>query len=219
MTAPALPRIVPDDDAGRSEAIRVLAAGGIVALPTDTVYGLAVDLASPGGIDRLFAAKRRPSDRAVMLLLADSDQAGGLVDWPPSAAALAKAFWPGGLTIVVAQRPDAGLPSELTGGRSTVGLRLPDHSSPRALAASLGPLPVTSANVSGLPEAAGADEIRSQLGEAVDLILDGGPAHGGPPSTVVDCSSPTPRILREGAIGADAIRRTLAQAGLAAPEP
>ncbi len=116
MTAP--PRIVPDDDAGRAEAIQVLKAGGIVALPTDTVYGLAVDLAAPGGIERLFAAKRRPTDRAVMLLLADAEQAGGLVLWTPSAAALSAAFWPGGLTIVVAQRPDAALPPELTGGRS-----------------------------------------------------------------------------------------------------
>jgi L-threonylcarbamoyladenylate synthase len=213
-----LPRIAPDGGAGRAEAIRVLKAGGIVALPTDTVYGLAVDLASPGGIDRLFAAKRRPSDRAVMLLLADADQARALVDWPPAAAALASVFWPGGLTIVVSQRPDAALPSELTGGRSTVGLRLPDHPTPRALAAALGPLPVTSANVSGVPEASDATEIRDQLGDAIDLILDGGPARGGPPSTVVDCSSPTPRILRAGAIPAEAIARALSERGLPEPE-
>jgi L-threonylcarbamoyladenylate synthase len=212
-----LPRIVPDDDAGRSEAVRVLKAGGIVALPTDTVYGLAVDLASPAGIDRLFAAKRRPSDRAVMLLLADADQARALVEWPPAAAALAGALWPGGLTIVVGQRPGAALPPELTGGRSTVGLRLPDHPPPRALAAALGPLPVTSANVSGLPEASDAGEIRDQLGDAIELILDGGPARGGPPSTVIDCSSATPRILRAGAIPADAIALALREAGLAAP--
>lgn len=213
----SLPRIVPDDDAGRSEAVRVLKAGGIVALPTDTVYGLAVDLASPGGIDRLFVAKRRPSDRAVMLLLADAEQARELVEWPPAAAALAGALWPGGLTIVVKQRPGAALPPELTGGRSTVGLRLPDHPTPRALAAALGPLPVTSANVSGLPEASDAAEIRDQLGDAIDLILDGGPARGGPPSTVVDCSTIPPRILRPGAIPADAIARTLREAGLAEP--
>ena len=213
----SLPRIVPDDDAGRSEAVRVLKAGGIVALPTDTVYGLAVDLASPGGIDRLFVAKRRPSDRAVMLLLADAEQARELVEWPPAAAALAGALWPGGLTIVVKQRPGAALPPELTGGRSTVGLRLPDHPTPRALAAALGPLPVTSANVSGLPEASDAAEIRDQLGDAIDLILDGGPARGGPPSTVVDCSAVPPRILRAGVITAETIARTLREAGLAEP--
>ncbi len=212
-----LPRIVPDGDAGHAEAIRILKAGGIVALPTDTVYGLAVDIASPGGVDRLFAAKRRPSDRAVMLLLADADQAREFVEWPPAGSALAAAFWPGGLTIVVAQSPNAALPPELTGGRSTVGLRLPDHPTPRALAAALGPFPVTSANVSGLTEASDAAEIRDQLGAAIDLILDGGPARGGPPSTVVDCSTPTPRILRAGAIPADAIARILREAGL--PEP
>jgi L-threonylcarbamoyladenylate synthase len=211
-----LPRILPDGGAGQAEAIRVLKAGGIVALPTDTVYGLAVDLASPGGIDRLFAAKRRPSDRAVMLLLADPDQARALVNWPPAAAALAGALWPGGLTIVVGQRTGAALPSELTGGRSTVGLRLPDHPTPRALAAALGPLPVTSANVSGLPEASDAAEIRDQLGDAIDLILDGGRARGGP-STVVDCSAIPPRILRAGAIPADSIARTLRESGLAEP--
>lgn len=213
-----LARIVPDGSAGQADAIQVLKAGGIAALPTDTVYGLAVDLASPSGIDRLFAAKRRPSDRAVMLLLADADQARALVEWPPAAAALASAFWPGGLTIVVSQRPDAALPPELTGGRSTVGLRLPDHPTPRALAAALGPLPVTSANVSGLPEASDAAEIRDQLGDAIDLILDGGPARGGPPSTVVDCSAALPRILRAGAIPADAIARALRERGLPEPE-
>ena len=213
----SLPRTLPDGDAGRAEAIRVLEAGGIVALPTDTVYGLAVDLASPGVIDRLFAAKGRPSDRAVMLLLADADQAGELVEWPPAAAALAAALWPGGLTIVVGQRSGAALPPELTGGRSTVGLRLPDHRTPRALASALGPLPVTSANVSGRPEASDAAEIRDQLGDAIDLIIDGGPARGGPPSTVVDCSAHPPRILRAGAIPAETIARTLRDAGL--PEP
>ena len=153
-----------------------------------------------------------------MLLLADAEQAGGLVDVAavrgrPLGGVLAG--WPDDR-----RRPAPGcaLPPELTGGRSTVGLRLPDHSSPRALAASLGPLPVTSANVSGLPEASDAVEIRDQLGDAIDLILDGGAARGGPPSTVVDCSAPTPRILRDGAIVTNAIRRALAEAGLPGPE-
>jgi L-threonylcarbamoyladenylate synthase len=212
-----LPRIVPDDDAGRSEAVRVLKAGGIVALPTDTVYGIGVAWAlSPDAIGRLFAAKGRPAERPIVLLLADADQARELATWPPAAEHLASVFWPGGLTIVVAQH--VPLPPELTGGRSTIGLRVPDHSCPRTLAATLG-LAVTSANRSGEPEASDAIAIRDQLGDAIDLILDGGPARGGPPSTVIDCSAPTPRILRDGAIGADAIRRTLAQAGLPEPEP
>src|SRR6185312_12430685 len=99
----------------------------------------------------------------------------------PAADALAAAAWPGGLTIVVPQRPDVPWPSALTGGASTIGLRVPDHDAPRALAAALGPLPVTSANVSGLPEARDASAIVDQLGDALDLVLDGGPAAGGPP--------------------------------------
>jgi L-threonylcarbamoyladenylate synthase len=210
-------RIVRDDDAGRDEAVRVLRAGGIVALPTDTVYGIAVDLAIPGGIERLFEAKRRPADRAIMLLLADADQAFELADWPPAAAILADAFWPGGLTLVLRQRAGLDLPAALTGGRPTIGLRVPDHPAPRALASAIGPLPVTSANVSGLPEAATADEILAQLGEAIELVIDGGPSHGGPASTVVDCTEAVPRILRSGAIAPEAVAARLRAASL--PEP
>lgn len=152
-----------------------------------------------------------------MLLLADAAQAPDLATWTPAAEALAAAFWPGGLTLVLAQRPDRPLPSELTAGRPTIGLRLPDHAAPRALAAALGPLPVTSANVSGLPEAADASEIRDQLGASIDLILDGGPARGGPASTVVDCSAAETRILREGAIPLESIAACLTAAGL--PDP
>ena len=207
-------RTVPDGADGRAEAVRVLEAGGIVALPTDTVYGLAANLADVDAIERLFAAKRRPADRAVVLLLAEAQQAGELAAWPPAAEALARAFWPGALTLVVSQRPEAGLPSELTGGRPTIGLRVADHPSPHALAAALGPLPVTSANVSGLPEASDAAEIRDQLGDAIELILDGGQARGGPPSTVVDCSRGLPAILRAGSISDDAIATCLRDAGL-----
>jgi L-threonylcarbamoyladenylate synthase len=210
-------RVVPDDEAGRAEAIQILQAGGIVALPTDTVYGLAADRTAPGAIQRLFVAKRRPVDRAVVLLLADASQADDLTAWPPAARALATAFWPGALTLVLSQSPMALLPGELTGGRQTVGVRLPDHPAPRALASALGPLPVSSANVSGLPEASDAAQIRDQLGEAIDLILDGGPARGGPSSTVVDCSGDGTRILREGAILVDAISACLRAAGLQEP--
>ena len=206
-------RIVPDDEAGRAAAIAVLRAGGIVALPTDTVYGIAVDLATPGGIERLFAAKRRPPDKAVMLLLADVDQARAIGEWPPSATALADAFWPGGLTVVVRQDPAVQLPAALTGGAATIALRVPDHPAPRALAAALGPLPTTSANVSGEPEASTAEAIVEQLGDAIELVLDGGPAHGGPPSTVVDCTIDPPVILRPGAIEPARIEAVLGRLG------
>jgi tRNA threonylcarbamoyl adenosine modification protein (Sua5/YciO/YrdC/YwlC family) len=154
-----------------------------------------------------------------MLLLADATQASDLASWPPVAAALAGAFWPGGLTVVVPQRPDVPLPPELTGGRSTIGLRVPDHPSPRAVAAVVGPLPVTSANLSGLPPAGTAVEILAQLGDAIDLILDGGPSHGGPASTVVDCSGEVPRILRVGAIAPAAVADCLRLAALPEPAP
>jgi L-threonylcarbamoyladenylate synthase len=202
-------RIVPDDGPGREAAIEVLRAGGIVALPTDTVYGIAVALDAPGGIERLFAAKRRPPDKGIVLLLEDGGQAQEIGDWPPAASILAEAFWPGGLTLIVAQRPDVALPAVLTGGAATIGLRVPNHPVPRALAAAVGPLPTTSANVSGLPEAADAEAILEQLGDEIDLIVDGGPAHGGPASTVVDCTVEPPRALRVGAIPIAVIERVL----------
>jgi L-threonylcarbamoyladenylate synthase len=208
-------RVVPDDAAGRAAAIEVLRRGGVVALPTDTVYGICVALATPGGVERLFQVKRRQPDKGIMLLLASADQAGEIGAMTAPAVALAEACWPGGLTIVVRQRPDVTLPAELTGGRPTVGLRVPDHHAPRALAGAVGPLPTTSANVSGLAEAQSAAEILGQLGDSIDLILDGGPAHGGPPSTVVDCTGPRPRVLREGALTRAQVAAILDAAGVA----
>ena len=193
-------RVVSDDATGRAIAVEVLRAGGVVALPTDTVYGIGVALATPGGIERLFAAKRREPDKGIMLLLDSAAQAGAIGVMTPAATALASACWPGGLTVVVPRRPDVPLPDVLTGGAPTIGMRVPDHDAPRTLAVGVGPLPVTSANVSGLPEAADAAGILEQLGEAVDLVLDGGPAHGGPASTVVDCMGDRAVILRVGAI-------------------
>ena len=207
-------RAVPDDEAGRGEAIDVLAAGGIVALPTDTVYGIAVALSTTGGIERLFAAKRRPPDKGIMLLLADAAQAATAGAMTPAASALAAAFWPGGLTVIVPQRPDVPWPAVLTGGARTIGLRVPDHPAPRALAAGVGPLPTTSANVSGIAEASDAAAILDQLGDSVDLILDGGPAHGGPASTIVDCTGPTPTILRAGAIPVTEVATVLDATGV-----
>ena len=202
-------RITRDDDAGRDDAAAVLRAGGIVALPTDTVYGIAVALDTPDGVERLFAAKQRPPDKGIMLLLADAAQAPEIGAWPASAASLAKAFWPGGLTVIVPQRPDVPLPPALTAGTATIGLRVPDHAAPRALAAAVGPLPTTSANRSGEPEAADADAIVGALGDAIDLVLDGGRAHGGPASTVVDCTVDPPRVLRVGAVPIEALERVL----------
>ena len=213
-------RRVVDGPDGRDQAVRALQAGGVIAIPTDTVYGIGVSLDTPGGIERLFAAKSRPPDKAIALLLADLDQAAEIGELAPAATALAAAFWPGGLTLVVPRRTDRPLPAALTGGElapgaiPTVGLRVPDHDAPRALARALGPLPTTSANRSGEPEARDADEIERLLGAAIDLVLDGGPAAGGPASTVVDVTAERPRILRPGAIDEAEITRCLASAGL-----
>jgi L-threonylcarbamoyladenylate synthase len=211
-------RVVADDAAGRVAAVDVLRAGGVVALPTDTVYGIGVALDAEGGIERLFAAKRRPPDKGIMLLLDDAAQAADIGVMTPAAQALAEACWPGGLTVIVPQRPDVTLPAALTGGAPTIGLRAPDHDAPRALARAVGPLPVTSANVSGLPEASDAAGILEQLGDAVELVLDGGPAHGGPASTVVDCTTDgIVRILRAGAVPVDRVRAIVD--GIAVVEP
>jgi L-threonylcarbamoyladenylate synthase len=207
-------RVVGDSAAGRALAIEVLAAGGIVALPTDTVYGIAVALSTPGGLERLFAAKRRPPDKGIVLLLDDAAQAATAGAMTTPASALADALWPGGLTVIVPQRADLPWPSALTGGAQTIGLRVPDHPAPRALAAGVGPLPTTSANVSGLPEASDAAAILDQLGDSVDLVLDGGPAHGGPASTVVDCSGSQPAITRAGAVSTARIAAVLDEAGV-----
>ena len=207
-------RVVADDAAGRAVAVEILREGGVVALPTDTVYGIAVSLATPGGIERLYRVKERPLDKAVMLLLDDAAQAAGAGLITPAAASLAAAFWPGGLTLIVPQRPDVPLPAVLTGGSATIGLRVPDHHAPRTLARSVGPLPTTSANRSGVPEATDAAGVLEQLGDAIDLVLDGGPAAGGLPSTVVDCSGPQPTILRVGAVPPESVAEVLAGAGI-----
>jgi L-threonylcarbamoyladenylate synthase len=207
-------RIVPDDETGRELAIRTLRAGGVVAIPTDTVYGLCVALDTPGGIERLFEVKRRPPDKGIAVLLGSTAQAMTVGRLDDAATTLASAFWPGGLTLVVPVRPDVTLPDVLTGGAPSIGLRVPDHAAPRALADALGPLPTTSANVSGQPEAHDAAEILALLGDAIDLILDGGPARGGPASTVVDCSGSAAVVGRVGAIPVARLVDVLDRAGV-----
>ena len=215
-------RIVRDGPAGRAAALAALERGGLIAFPTDTVYGIGVAPATPDGIERLFAAKGRLPERAIVLLLGDATQATEVAVLTPVGAALAAAFWPGGLTVVLPRRPGGAFQGSLTpasgaGRLDTIGLRVPDHPAPRALARALGALPTTSANRSGEPEARDAGEILASLGAALDLILDGGPAPGDPPSTVVDATARTVRILRHGAVAAADIARVLRDAGL--PDP
>jgi L-threonylcarbamoyladenylate synthase len=202
-------RRVADDAVGRAAALDALRAGGLVAFPTDTVYGLAVALQTPGGIEKLYAAKRRPVDKAIIVLVDGLDQLAGLVTMPPAAQVLGGAGWPGGLTLILPVRSTAQLPPALTAGTATLGVRVPDHPTPRALARMLGPLPTTSANLSGEP-----DPLDATTAEACELILDGGPTHGGRPSTIVDCSGASPAIVRVGAIPVDILARALDEAGL-----
>lgn len=202
-------RLLPDDASGRAEAVATLRAGGLVAMPTDTVYGVGVALDARDGLARLFAAKDRPPDRAIVLLVADLEQAASVGVFSPAARILAERFWPGGLTLVLPQVAGAALPPVLTAGAATIGVRVPAYDCPRALARELGPLPVTSANLSGQPDARDAAEVLAQLGDRVDLVLDGGPARGGVPSTVVDCTGDAPKILRAGAISAAEIDAVL----------
>ncbi len=207
-------RVVPDTAAARAEAAKLLRAGSIVAVPTDTVYGIAAAMELPDAIERLFAAKGRPPEKAVAVLLADAEQAWALGVPTPAAQALAQRFWPGGLTLVLPIQPGVVLPRVLAAGAPTIGVRVPNHDAPRALARILGPLPTTSANRSGGADANDAAEIAEQLGDAIALVLDGGPVQGGPASTVVDCTLPWPSILREGAISSAAIAAALTDAGI-----
>ena len=206
------PRIVPDDEAGRAEAVAILRAGGIVAFATDTVYGIAVAIDTPGGIERLFHVKQRPLDKAIALLLADAAQAAELGTLSPGAQALADAWWPGPLTLVLRANAGARLPDVLSGGTPTVGVRLPDHPTPRALAAAVGPLPTTSGNRSGMPDPLDAASVAESLGDGVDLILDGGTTPGVRPSTVVDTTVDPPAVLRVGLIDEASVRAIVAAA-------
>jgi len=212
-------RVVRDDPAGRAEAVDVLQRGGLVGLPTDTVYGIAVALAASNGLERLFAAKGRPPDKAIVLLVSDIGQAERTGQFGPASRALAAAAWPGALTLVVGRRPEVILPESLTAGGPTIGLRLPGHATPRALARALGPLPVTSGNRSGEPDATTAGNLLESLGGELDLILDGGPSAGGSPSTVVRCDGWEAEILRQGALSAARIEEIVAAARAGRADP
>ena len=184
-------------------ALQVLASGGLVAFPTDTVYGLGALAFQPTAVEGLYQAKGRSMEKAIPVLIGDPQElvrVAGVV--PPLAEQLAARFWPGPLTLVVPKHPD--LPSAISAS-GTVGVREPDHPLARALLLRAGPLAVTSANLSGAESPTTAEQVLSQLGGRVALILDGGRTPGGVPSTVVDCLGAEPRILREGALSKEQI--------------
>lgn len=196
----------PDVERQIEEAVAILRDGGIVAYPTDTLYGLGAHAFNEDAIQRIYDVKGRPSGMALPLLIADAaDLALVAADVPPLAHVLAERFWPGGLTLLVARAPR--VPDLVVGRGWKVGVRVPDHPIPRELARRLGaPITGTSANKSGGPETRTAAEVRAQLGDAVDLILEGGPPPKGRSSTVLDLTGPIPRIVRAGATSKDAIQ-------------
>ena len=197
----------PDAHAIAGAATR-LAAGEVLALPTDTVYGLAADLARPDALARLYEVKERPAEKGLILFVESPDDAAPWLNGVPEALrALAARFWPGALTVVV--RASAALPPEVS-TTGTVALRQPDHAVPRALVRALGrPLVTTSANLSGRPSLTTADQVARELSGRIPVILDAGPAPGGRASTVLTLGEERPRVLRAGPISAQALREVL----------
>lgn len=182
-------------------AIQALWAGGIVGLPTETVYGLVV-LPQPEPLASLLLAKQRPVEKGIALLVDSMAQVEPLADMVPAARRLAERWWPGPLTLVLSPLPRVALPRSLHGPTGALAFRMPDHRVPRALAAALGPLALTSANLSGEPDATTAAQLVAAIGHSISLVLDGGPAQGGIPSTVVAIDREGTRVLREGALTA-----------------
>lgn len=188
-------------------AVDILRSGGLVAFPTDTVYGLGANAFDPAAVRSLFLAKGRRDEKAVPVLIADPSDLGRVaMEASEMAAALAAHFWPGPLTIVVPKHPD--LPAEIS-ILPTVGVRIPDHPLTRALLQAAGPLAVSSANRSGGANPIRAQDVLAQLDGIIGLIIDGGMTPGGVPSTVVDCVGAEPQVLREGPISATDILRLL----------
>lgn len=181
-------------------AVEVLKKGGLVAYPTDTVYGLGADPLNEKAVARIYEVKNRPHNSPLPLLLADkSDLLKIALIVPEIAWRLAERFWPGSLTLVV--KKSSLVPDRITAGGDTVAVRIPDHHVTIALIRGLGnPIVGTSANLSGKPSPITAAEVSRQLGNKVDLIVDGGRCPGGIESTVVDVSGASPAIIREGAI-------------------
>jgi L-threonylcarbamoyladenylate synthase len=203
------PLVVASGDADAIErAVEALRAGAIVGLPTETVYGVAV-LPAEAPLAKVIAAKDRPPGKGIAVLVDDPAQVEDLVSMPNAARRLADRFWPGALTLVLELRPGVMLPPALTGGSRRLGVRVPDHPVPRAIARLVGPIAVTSANRSGEAEALDAEALRDQLGGSIAVIVDGGHVPGaGTPSTVVAVEADgSLSVLRAGAIDDDRLHK------------
>jgi L-threonylcarbamoyladenylate synthase len=187
-------------------ALEILRAGGLVAFPTDTVYGLGALAFDQTAIESIYFAKDRPLEKAIPILIADADDLDKVADAIPALARrLASRFWPGALTVVVPKRAD--LP-EAVSSTDTVGVRVPDHAAARALLRAAGPMAVSSANLSGQESPCTAEEVIRQLNGRIPLVLDGGGTRGGVPSTVVDVTGAEPVILRVGSVTLEQIKFT-----------
>lgn len=189
------------------QALDVLTRGGLVAFPTDTVYGVGALAFNGDAVKSIYTAKNRPVEKAIPILLARPEDLDKVtIDVPDMAAKLALRYWPGPLTLVVPKHPH--LP-DMVSELPTVGVRMPDHPVARGLLRATGPMAVTSANISGKDNPETAQEVMSQLNGRVHLVLDGGKTLGGIPSTVVDCTGGEPVILREGPVTLEDIQNTL----------
>ncbi len=179
-------------------AVDILQHGGLVAFPTDTVYGLATLPFNAEYVERLYIAKGRSSDRAIAILLGNTSQLPQVSNGMGELAMrLAERFWPGPLTLIV---PRSQKLPDILSPTPTIGLRIPDHPFALSLLRTVGPLAVTSANLSGKENTTTAQDVLAQLDGRIHLILDGGRTPGGVPSTVVDCTREEPVVLREGPI-------------------
>lgn len=184
-----------------ARGVQILAGGGVVAIPTDTLYGLAADALNAQAIDRVYLAKGRPDDMPLPVLVSGREQCDQVAlispDLEPLVRGLAQVYWPGPLTLVLPVAP--GLPDRLTAGHNTVAVRMPDHPVPLALAGALGrPITGTSANRSGEPDISDAAELRRVLAQRVDGIIVSGPEPVGGASTIVAVSGDGVTLLREG---------------------
>lgn len=195
-----------DEGAGLAAAVEAVRAGRCIVLPTDTVYGIGADAFDAAAVQGLLDAKERGRDMPPPVLIAEPAMLRAIADdVPPAAAAVAKRFWPGGLTLIVKAQDRSGMSLGETNG--TVAVRVPDHDGARALLRRTGPLAVSSANVSGRPAALDCAEAEAQLGDRVAVYLDGGRVGGGAASTIVDfAATPEGRVLRQGAIPLEALR-------------
>ena len=202
-------RLLAPDANGLADAAEILRAGGLVAFPTETVYGLGADARNSRAVARVFEAKARPGFNPLIVHISDVEIAMRYVQWPRPARNLAAAFWPGPLTLVLPLRPDHGLSPLVTAGLPTLAIRVPAHPVARALLAAFdGPIAAPSANPSGRISPTSATHVSVGLAGRIEAILDGGPCPVGVESTIIGCSG-APTLLRPGGLPGEAIEAAL----------